>query len=397
MSPFRLMNLKSQILFSDVSRRNAVGDWRKEIGMPEEDYFDKAIEASAKFNASDIHLTAGCPIRFRINEKLQPMNERRLTPQETWAIALRILKRTGRHIPEEPHDAAKLLRDIDCSYAVDDIARFRVNICFQRGSVALVLRRIPHRIPTIEELNLPSIVKEIAVEPRGLVLVTGMTGSGKSTTIASMIDLINDTEYCKIVTIEDPIEFLHKERKSSIVQREIGSDTDDFARALRASLRQDPDVILVGEMRDEETAEIALKAAETGHLVLSTLHTTDAAKTLNRLISFVTPEEQNIIRIRLADSLKAIISQRLLPKAGGGGLIPAVEVLRSTNAIKECIVVPEKTGNISDYMAKGTDQYGMQTFDQHLMQLVKGEKISVEIAKAAATSAADFERSLIFE
>jgi twitching motility protein PilT len=360
------------------------------------DLFQQILQAALKANASDIHLTAGCQVRLRICEDLAPHGTYILKPKDTEAIAMDILRRGGRLRSANPADAMSLLMDMDCSYSAPGIGRFRVNICFQRGTVAVVMRRIPHDIPTCDQLHLPQVIKEIAMEPRGLVLVTGMTGCGKSTTLASMIDLINTNCPYKIVTIEDPIEFLYRDKKSSITQREVGGDTSNFARALRAALRQDPDVILVGEMRDEETVDIALKAAETGQLVLSTLHTTDAAKTLNRLVSFATPAEQGFLRIRVADSLRAIISQRLLPTPDEKGRIPAVEVLRTTASIQDCITNPEKTATIPDFIRNGRDQYGMQTFDQHLLELLEAKLITLEAAKSSATSASDFQRGLVY-
>jgi len=236
------------------------------------------------------------------------------------------------------------------------------------------------------------MVKKIAHEERGLVLVTGITGSGKSTTLAAMIREINHTRACKIITIEDPIEFLHREVKASVIQREVGSDATDFAVALRAALRQDPDIILVGEMRDRETIDIALKAAETGHLVLSTLHTTDAPRTIQRILSVFDLSEQLSLRQRLSEALKAVISQRLIPKIDGEGRIAVVELMIHTLMVQECIANPDKTGTIRDYIAQGRNQYGMQTFDQHLMDLYRENVIDMETAKSAASSPSDFER-----
>jgi twitching motility protein PilT len=279
---------------------------------------------------------------------------------------------------------------------IPGVARFRANICRQRGSFSVVLRVVPFSIPTIDALGLPEVIKDISLEERGLILVTGITGSGKSTTLASMINIINETKPCKIITIEDPIEYLHKEVKSSIIQREVGLDTESFSIALRGALRQDPDIILVGEMRDTVTIEIALKAAETGHLVLSTVHTTDASKTIHRIISAFELSEQQAIRVRVADALKAVISQRLLGRKDETGRVAVLEIMRNTLTIKDCIENPEKTDSIKDYMKSGRDQYGMQTFDQHLMDLYNEGVIDLEKAKAAATSASDFERNVVF-
>jgi twitching motility protein PilT len=352
----------------------------------------KAIEAGA----SDIHIGVGSPIRVRLDGTLRPLGYPPLRPADTLALALHVLQQAGRVTAASVAEYARTIRDEDCAYSAPGIGRFRVNICAQRSSMALVLRIIPHVIPTIDSLGLPEVVSEIALEERGLVLVTGITGSGKSTTLASMIGYINSQRSCKIVTIEDPIEFVYRDQQASIMQREVGSDTASFANAMRAALRQDPDVILVGEMRDRETIDIALKAAETGHLVLSTLHTTDAAKTLNRILSVFDLSEQGVLRLRLGDALRAIISQRLLPRASGKGRVPAIEVLRNTTTIKDCIQDEAKTHGIVDYIKAGRDQYGMQTFDQHLMALYEQGVISVEVAKAASTCPGDFERSLLY-
>jgi twitching motility protein PilT len=255
---------------------------------------------------------------------------------------------------------------------------------------------VPFSVPTIESLGLPQVINDIALEERGLVLVTGVTGCGKSTTLAAMINKINEHKPCKIVTIEDPIEFLHRERQASIIQREVGFDTEGFSIALRAALRQDPDVIQVGEMRDTTTIDTAMKAAETGHLVLSTLHTLDAPKTIQRIISAFDLSEQQTIRFRLAESMRAIISQRLLPRADNKGRVAIVEVMRNTLTIKDCIENPGKTGDIKGFMSSGRDQYGMQTFDQHLMGLYEQGILDIETAKSAATSASDFERNVTF-
>jgi len=359
-------------------------------------FFNKVVERALQLQASDIHIGAGSPVRLRIGGRLVALEHQPLTPDNCFDIARAILGQAGRPVPVSSQEFLRSLSDEDCSYSVPGLGRFRVNVSLQRGTVALVLRAIPHDIPTLESLGLPQSVRDITMEERGLVLVTGITGSGKSTTLASMVSHLNDNRPCKIVTIEDPIEFMHRDRMACIMQREVGSDTVDFARAMRAALRQDPDVILVGEMRDRETMDIALKAGETGHLVLSTVHTTDAPKTINRLLSFFDPAEQMQLRLRLADSLKAIISQRLLVRADGNGRVPAVEILRSTASIRECISSPEKTVAIMDFIASGRSQYGMQTFDQHLMELFETGVITVDVARAAATCPSDFERNLTY-
>lgn len=358
--------------------------------------FDKVLSEAVQAKASDIHLSVGSPWKYRVNGHITPLDLKTLEMNECESIVRHILMQTPSLSEDNIDKIVKELQDRDCSYMLPGVARFRVNICRQRGSFSVVLRIVPFEIPTPDSLGLPEVVKDIALEERGLILVTGITGSGKSTTLASMINIINQKKPCKIVTIEDPIEYLHKEGKSSIIQREVGLDTESFAIALRAALRQDPDVILVGEMRDPVTIEIALKAAETGHLVMSTLHTTDAPKTIHRIISAFDLSEQQAIRIRLAESLRAVISQRLLRRKDNNGRVAVAEVMRSTLTIKDCIENPEKTDHIKDYMSSGRDQYGMQTFDQHLMDLFNQEVIDLETAKAAATSASDFERNVLF-
>jgi twitching motility protein PilT len=280
--------------------------------------------------------------------------------------------------------------ETDIAYSVPGLGRFRCNIFQQRGSVGIVLRLIPSRIQTFKELMLPPVLEKVCEEQRGLVLVTGTTGSGKSTSLASMIDYVNTRRIEHIMTIEDPIEFLHRDKKSIINQREVDVDTKQFSVALRSALRQDPDVILVGEMRDYETIETALLAAETGHLVLSTLHTLDATETVNRVISVFPPHQQKQIRIQLASVLKAIISMRLLPRADGLGRVPAVEVLIATSYIRDCIENKEKTKLIRDAITQGTSQYGMQTFDQSLYLLYKNGLITLEEALRRATNPDEF-------
>jgi len=273
------------------------------------------------------------------------------------------------------------------------VGRFRVNVFRQRGSVALVIRVIPLDVPELKDLNLPETLEQLAMEERGMILVTGATGSGKSTTLAAMINLINQTKTAHVITIEDPIEFFFRNRKSSIVQREIGFDTNGFAVALRAALRQDPDVIMIGEMRDTETIDIALKAAETGHLVLSTAHTTDAARTLQRLVSVFPSYEQPMVRIRLAETLRAVISQRLLPRTDGRGLTPACEVMVATRVIQDCMRHAERTSQIQEFIAQGR-HYGMQTFDQSLLRLLRENLITREVALGAATSPGDLDLAI---
>ena len=280
--------------------------------------------------------------------------------------------------------------EVDLSYGVPGVCRFRVSAYHQRGSVAIVFRAISFNIPTLESLNLPPVLKKIATEERGLILVTGTTGSGKSSTLAAMIDYINENRTSNIITVEDPVEFLHRDKKSIISQREVGFDTLSFAAALKGALRQDPDVILVGEMRDLETIETALTAAETGHLVMSTLHTLDAAETINRIISVFPPFHQRQVRMQLSAVIKGVISQRLVPKIDGKGRVPAVEVMIGTARIKECIDDKDKTKQIPDAIAQGYTTYGMQTFDQSLMQLYSSKLISYEEALRQSTNPDDF-------
>ncbi len=359
--------------------------------------FKAVLKKALEVEASDAHLCVGSPWKYRIHGHVVPIKQLpALKPADTEAIARHILSVTSLVHPDNLDRYMFDLKDTDCSYSLPGVSRFRVNICRQRGTFSIMLRLIPFNVPTIESLGLPEVVRTIAREERGLVLVTGITGSGKSTTLAAMIDEINQSKPCKIVTIEDPLEYLHRENMASIIQREVGSDTESFGKALRASLRQDPDIILVGEMRDRETIDIALKAAETGHLVLSTLHTMDAPKTIQRIVSVFELSEQKTVRLRLADSLIAVVSQRLLRRKDKVGRIAVLEVMRTTLTIKDFIENPDKEGSIKDFIATGRDQYGMQTFDQHLMELYRADIIDFETAKSAATSAADFERNVAF-
>src|SRR6202158_3034341 len=300
---------------------------------------------------------------MRVRGVLQPATEdKKLDHEDVVAMSAAVMSTTQR---QKFKDA----QEVDLAYSVPGLGRFRCNIFQQRGTVGLVLRVIPMTIRTVEELGLPKVLKRIAEEERGLVLVTGTTGSGKSTTLAALIDHINQTRCAHVMTVEDPIEFLHRDQESIINQREVSVDTRSFAQALRSALRQDPDVILVGEMRDFETIETGLLAAETGHLVFSTLHTLDATETINRIISVFPPHQQKQIRLQLASVLKSVVSQRLMPKADGKGRAPAVEVLISTPFIRDCIVDKEKTHLIHGAISAGTSQYGMQSFDQSIFSL----------------------------
>lgn len=352
---------------------------------------NKVLSYGVQNGASDIHFRPGDSPTFRVNGALRQMKGDKLSPAHTRQIAINVIS--------DPlvHTQIESLQEYDTSYMLAGVGRFRVNVYRQRGCLALVLRVIPSEVPTIENQRLPAILKTIAANERGLVLVTGATGSGKSTTLAAMVHQINSTDSLHILTIEDPIEFLHRNVRSSISQREIGVDTSDFATALRTALRQDPDVILVGEMRDHETVDIALKAAETGHLVLSTVHTTDAAKTIGRLLSFFPAAEHDSVRARLAETLKAVISQRLLSRADGQGLQLAMEILVQTKTVQEYILDGSRTSNIKDVIEKGRNNYGMQSFDQHLTELYKTGVITIETARAAASNPADFERALNFD
>lgn len=357
--------------------------------------FDQVLTKAREVNASDIHICVGSPWKYRLSGHVVPIKSLpNIKPEEAETIVAHILNSSN--VAIEGAGDLHHVRDLDCSYSLAGVSRFRVNICRQRGTFSIVLRVIPFDCPNIDDLGLPPVIRTISEEERGLVLVTGITGSGKSTTLAAMIKEINANRPCKVVTIEDPIEYLHRENKASIIQREVGSDTESFGKALRAALRQDPDVILVGEMRDRETIDIALKAAETGHLVLSTLHTMDAPKTIHRITSVFDLSEQKAVRLRLAESVKAVISQRLVRRVDRPGRVAVVEVMRATLSVQDCIENPEKTGQIKDFIATGYDTYGMQTFDQHLMNLYQNGIIDLETAKSAATSAADFERNVQF-
>jgi twitching motility protein PilT len=347
-------------------------------------HINDILKVAVERKASDVHLKVGAHPVLRMDGRLQVMTEfKRLMQEDTIAMAFSMMS-------SRQKERFKHQLETDIAYSVPGLGRFRCNIFQQRGSVGIVLRLIPSRIQTFKELMLPPVLEKICEEQRGLVLVTGTTGSGKSTSLASMIDYINTRRIEHVMTIEDPIEFLHRDKKSIINQREVDVDTKQFSVALRSALRQDPDVILVGEMRDYETIETALLAAETGHLVLSTLHTLDATETVNRIISVFPPHQQKQIRIQLAAVLKAIVSMRLLPRADGLGRVPAVEVLIATSYIRDCIENKEKTKLIRDAITQGTSQYGMQTFDQSLYLLYKNGLITLEEALRRATNPDEF-------
>ena len=341
------------------------------------------LKAMVQARASDIHLQAGAPPTVRIDGKLRPFGNRPLTPKEVEAIA-RVL------LTPEQLEELEYRKEMDFAYTIPGVARFRCNLLRQRGSFGLVMRVVSEVIPSFEALGLPrEVMESLAAKERGLILVTGPTGSGKSTTLAALIDHIN-LHYAKnIITIEDPIEFLHKHKKSLVVQREVGLDTDSFYTGLKYALRQDPDVIMVGEMRDRETVEAALMAAQTGHLVLSTLHTLDAWRTINRIIDFFPLHEHRQVRVLLAESLLGILSQRLLPKADGQGRVLALEILIATPYVRELLKDEEKMPQIKEAMMEGS-LYGMRTFDQHLVELYTEGLISLEDALSAATSPHEF-------
>ncbi len=349
---------------------------------------DAALRKLVELDGSDLHIKVGTTPIVRIDGKLRPLegHDGILSADETEKAFHDIAETRSLTEFEEVGEA-------DFAYSLPDSARFRVSVFKQRGAISIVCRAIPFSIRTIEELGLPDVVRELAEEPRGIVLLTGTTGSGKSTTLAAMIDHINSTRARHVVTLEDPIEYLHRDRMSIINQREIGSDTESFARAMRRVLRQDPDVILIGEMRDEETVRTALSAAETGHLVFSTLHTLDATETINRIIDFFPPHLQQQARVMLASTLRGAMSQRLIPRIDGVGRVAAAEIMVATGRVKDLILQPEETGKISEVIAEGA-YYGMRTFDQDLLEHVQAGRVSVEVALEAASRPHDFKLML---
>jgi twitching motility protein PilT len=349
---------------------------------------DSALRETVELGASDLHAKVGSPPMARVHGELRPLEGYEvLTSEDTEAALDTILK------DPRAHSEFNEVGEADFAHAIRGLSRFRVNAFRQRGSVSIACRAIPFQVKTVEELELPDVITKLAEEPRGIILLTGTTGSGKSTTLAAMIDHINSTTRKHIVTLEDPIEYLHRDKMSIINQREVGNDTVSFSRALRRVLRQDPDVILIGEMRDEETVSTALSAAETGHLVLSTLHTLDATETVNRIIDFFPPHHQQQARVMLASTLRAAISQRLIPRTDGSDRIAAAEVMVSTGRVQDLILNPEETGKISDVIAEG-GFYGMQTFDQALLGFVMEGRISEEQALEFASSPHDFKLML---
>jgi len=345
---------------------------------------NEILTIAFKAKGSDIHIKTGLPPIVRIDGRLHPIpNAQRLSPDYVSNTANAMMNDRQRRIFEENSE-------VDLAYAVPGLGRFRVSVYRQRGTVAMVFRSIAFVIPTLEGLNLPPVIQKLCKEERGLILVTGTTGSGKSSTLAAMIDAINQSRTCNIITIEDPVEFLHRDNKSIISQREVGSDTPTFSAALKGALRQDPDVILVGEMRDYETIETAMTAAETGHLVMSTLHTMDAAETINRIIGVFPPYHQRQVRIQLASIIRGVVSQRLVPRADGKGRVPAVEVMLASARVKECIDDKDKTKQLHDAISQGYVTYGMQTFDQSLMKLYSNNLITYEEAVRQSSNPDDF-------
>ncbi len=346
--------------------------------------FDRVLAAARQLGASDVHIKAGLPPIFRIKGELRTVRD--VPPLSKEAIADFAKEMMNERQQKEFEENW----DLDLGYGTDDGVRFRVNLFQQRGATGMVLRLIPPEVPDFSTLGLIDGILALAEHKRGLVLITGITGSGKSTTLATMVDYINQRKACHIVTVEDPIEYTFRDKRSVVNQREVGFDTRSFSRALRAALRQDPDVILVGEMRDIETAKIAMTAAETGHLVLSTLHTVDATETVNRIISLFPVAEQPQARLSLAAVLQGVVSQRLLPQADGKGMVPAVELMVCTERVREMIEDPTRTKEIKDAISQGKHPYGMQTFDQSLAGLVKDRAITYEVALKQSSSPSDF-------
>jgi twitching motility protein PilT len=342
------------------------------------------LKAMVDQNASDIHIRAGMPPAFRINGEMYRANVNPLMPEEIDAMLRDITTDAQR---------ATFEKDLELDFAIglQDVGRFRINVFRQRGTTSFAIRSIRLKTPTFGELNLPAVILDIAMKRRGLILVTGTTGSGKSSLLASMIDHINGNSAVNIVTIEDPIEFLYRNNKSIIAQREIGQDTHRFSQALRSSFRQDPDVILIGEIRDKDTMETAMSAADTGHLVMSTLHTMNAQETISRIMSFFQPHQQQQIRLVLSGVLVAVISLRLLPRKDENGRVPAAEIMINNATIAEYLLHPEKSHLIMDAICEGYTQYGSQSFDQSLMQLLKDDLITFQVARQHASNPDDFE------
>jgi twitching motility protein PilT len=349
---------------------------------------DQALRHLVEQEGSDLHIKVPAPPIVRVHGELRPIEgQAPLTPEETEAALRAILTDPGL-LEEFERDG-----EVDFAYAMPGVSRFRVNAFRQRGHVSIACRAIPFQVRTIEDLGLPPVIRDLAEQPRGIILLTGTTGSGKSTTLAAMLDHINSTMARHIVTLEDPIEYLHHDKRSIINQREVGQDTESFARAMRRILRQDPDAILIGEMRDEETVRTALSAAETGHLVLSTLHTLDATETINRIIDFFPPHLQQQARVMLAATLRGVVGQRLVRRAGGGGRVAVCEVLVVTGRVQDLILNPQETGRLTEVIAEG-EYYGMQTFDQALLKHVMEGNLDEQTAYETASSPHDFKLML---
>jgi twitching motility protein PilT len=338
---------------------------------------EKIIKAAVQRGASDLHIKAGDVFRARINGKLVPLTKQRLTPDQTKAIALKLISN------DEDRARIDRLHDFDCSWGMPGVGRFRVNVLRQRSSFMIVMRVIPFTVPTIESLRLPDVLKGIAESDRGLVLVSGVAGSGKSSTVAAMVHHINRTLHKHVVTIENPIEFLHRDLSCSITQREVGVDTDNLAVGLKAALRQDPDVVVIGEIPDAATIDTALKGVETGHLVIATVTTPDVVTTVERIVATLPAEERDLGRMRFAESVRAIVAQQLLPVKGDKGRVAAVEVLIATPAVREALKDPSKVGQIKKLMADSRKELATQTFDQHLEELLAADQITEETRRAA--------------
>jgi twitching motility protein PilT len=342
---------------------------------------EKIIKAAVERGASDLHIKAGDVFRARINGKLVPLTKQRLTPDQTRSIALKLIS------SEEDRSRIDRLRDFDCSWGMPGVGRFRVNVLRQRSSFMIVMRVIPFTVPSIESLRLPDVLKQIAESERGLVMVSGVSGSGKSSTIAAMVHHINRTLHKHVVTIENPIEFLHRDLSCSITQREVGVDTDSLAVGLRAALRQDPDVVVLGEIADAATIDTALKAAETGRLVIGTVSTPDVITTIERVIGTLPTEEREVGRLRFSESVRAIVSQQLLPMKDDDGRVAAVEVMIATPAVRECVKEADRVSQVKRIMADGRKDLGTQTYDQHLEELVEAGQITADTKRAALAAA----------
>ena len=342
---------------------------------------EKIIKAAVERGASDLHIKAGDVFRARINGKLVALTKQRLTPDQTRAIALKLIS------SEEDRAKIDKLRDFDCSWGMPGVGRFRVNVLRQRSSFMIVMRVIPFTVPTIESLRLPDVLKVLAEADRGLVLVSGVSGSGKSSTVAAMVHHINRALHKHVVTIENPIEFLHRDLQCSITQREVGVDTESLAVGLKAALRQDPDVVVLGEMADAATIDTALKGAETGHLVIATITTPDVVTTIERVIATLPAEEREIGRMRFSEAVHSIVSQQLLPLKGDKGRVAAVEVMLATPAVRECLKDSKRTPLIKRLMEEGQKELGTQTYEQHLDELIESDQITEDTKRAALATA----------